>query len=301
MKESDSLSLMQARELMSFAVAARHLNFARAAREIGCTPSVLSRRIAALEARVGGPLFMRSTRRVALTALGESLLAHSGRLESAIAEINAELHGQSIEPAGVVRLHVPSTYGRRCVSPLIPQLLAEHPRLRLDVTFDDDYVDLISARIDIALRIGSFDDSGLIGTGLRPIRRLLCASPLYLKGAPRLDHPEDLQLHRCLAFQGLRTGDTWLLMRNAKQAAVRIRPVLRANSAAALRDAVLAGSGVALLADFVVGDAIADGRLMEVLHGWSPVQPQVKLLWVAGADRSRSVRAVIDFLRRKLG
>lgn len=300
MKESGSLTPAHLRGLMAFSAAARTLNFSRAAQEAGCTASVLSRRIAALERHIGGPLFLRSTRRVALTPLGESLLARATGLESALEELNAELSRQHAEPAGRVRLHLPTTYGRRCVAPLLPELLARYPRLQLDVTFDDAYVDLIAARVDLALRIGTPPDSGLIARGLRPIRRFVCASPRYLATAPALARPSDLQRHRCIALQTMRSGDLWAFHRGQERERVRVEPVFRCNNADAMRHAVLAGTGVALLSDFVVGDAVADGRLVELLPDWSLPQPAVQLLWVAGADRAPRVRAVIDFLSAHL-
>lgn len=300
MNENAPLTPVQMRELMGFAAAARQLNFARAAHEVGCTPSVLSRRIAALERRIGGPLFLRSTRRASLTPLGESLLAHCIRLEAALAEVNAELQGQHAEPAGLVRLHLPTTYGRRLVAPLLPALLARHPRLQLDVTFDDAYVDLIEARVDIALRIGTPVDSGLVSRGLWPIRRFLCASPAYLAAAPPLRFPDDLRKHRCVSFHTLRNGDLWALRRGQQSLSVRVHPVLACNNADAIYDAALAGTGIALLADFIAGDALADGRLCEVLTDWALPQPAVQLLWVAGAEQAPRVRATIDFFSENL-
>jgi len=198
-------------------------------------------------------------------------------------------------------MQLPATYGRRCVAPLLPGLLAAYPALRLDVTFDDGYADLIASRTDLALRIGAPVDSGLVAVGLRPIRRFLCAAPDYLARAPALRHPRDLAGHRCLGFHPLRNGDLWTLTHRRQRCAVRVDPVLRANNADALREAALAGAGIAMLSDFLAGDAVADGRLVEVLPAWSLPQPQVQLLWVAGAERSPRVRATIDFLRERLG
>jgi len=301
MNELSALTPTHLRELASFATAARYLNFARAAREVGCTPSVLSRRIAALEARIGGKVFLRSTRRVTLTPLGETLLAHCTRLEAVVSEVNAELLGQRVEPAGLVRMHLPTTYGRRCVAPLLPELLARYPRLRIDATFDDGYVDLVASRTDLALRIGVPIDSGLSATRLRPIRRFLVAAPSYLADAPPLEQPEDLKHHRCLAFHGLRTGDLWTFVRQRQKRAVRVTPVFRANNADALLEVAQAGCGVALLSDFVAADAIAEGKLIEVMTKWPVLQPEVQLLWTSGAERASRVRVTIDFLRSRLG
>ena len=301
MNESEMLSLAHLRELAAFNGVARHLSFSRAAADLGCTPSVLSRRIAELEKRVGGPVFLRSTRRVALTPLGESFLAHCSRLEAEMAAMNAQLRGQHAEIAGVVRMQVPTTYGRRCVAPLLPGLLSRHPKLRLDVVFDDGYADLIASRTDVALRIGTPVDSGLIAAPLRPIRRFLVASPDYLAHAPALHGPEDLKRHRCLAFQALKSGDLWSFRNGRKRRSIRVDPVLRANNADALLEAAIAGSGVAMLSDFIAADAIGDGRLVELMTDWPVSQPQVQLLWVAGMERSPRVRVTIDYFRDRLG
>ena len=301
MKEYPALTPAHLRELVGFAAVARHLNFARAAREVGCTASVLSRRIAALEQLLGGPLFLRSTRRVSLTTMGETLVAHCEALESSLAELNAELQSQHAEPAGQVRLHLPTSYGRRQVAPLLAPFLSRYPRIRLDLHFDDAYSDLIAARADVAIRIGQFPDSGLVSRGLRPIRRFLCAAPAYLATMPALAHPQQLQQHRCLGFSPLRSGEQLLFGEGKQRISVHIQPIMRANNAEALYEAVLGGAGTALLSDFIAGDAIADGRLVELLPAWPVAQPQVRLVWVAGAERASRVRVLIDYLGERLG
>ncbi|KAB8161358.1 LysR family transcriptional regulator [Lysobacter maris] len=300
MNEFPMLTPTRLRELVGFAAVARHLSFARAAAEVGCTPSVLSRRIASLERTVGGPVFLRSTRQVSLTALGEALLADYGAVESALGGLNAGLASQHAEPAGRVRLHLPATYGRRRVAPLLAGLLERHPRIQLDVVFDDGYADLVAERVDVAVRIGRLSDSRLVARGLPPIRRLLCASPRYLDRAPSLQRPEDLAGHRCLSFAPLQSGALWTLQRGRLKRPVRVQPVLATNNADALREAVIGGAGIALLADFVIGAELDAGDLVEVLPQWRVPQPTVQMVWVAGADRAPRVRAVIDYLGERL-
>lgn len=301
MKEYPALTPAHLRELMGFAAVARHLNFARAARDAGCTASVLSRRIAALERLLGGPLFLRSTRRVSLTAMGETLLAHCDTLESNLAELNAELLSRHAEPAGHVRLHLPTSYGRRLVAPLLAAFVTRYPRIRLDLDFDDGFSDLIAARVDVAIRIGQLPDSGLVGRRLRPVRRFLCASPLYLGTMPAPTHPRQLQQHRVLGFTPLRTGEQLVFGEGRQRLSVHAQPFMRANNAEALYEAAVGGAGIALLADFIAGEAIADGRLVELLADWPVPQPDVRLVWVAGAERAARVRVLIDYLGERLG
>lgn len=301
MKEFSGLTATHMLALIGFAAVARHLNFARAAQEVGCTPSVLSRRISTLEHRLGGSLFLRSTRRVALTSLGETLLMHWESLHSALHQLNAQLLSQQAEPAGNVRLHLPTTYGRRRVALLLGEFLRRYPDICLDVNFNDEFSDLIASRADLAVRIGQLSSSGLIATGLKPIRRFACASPDYLASAPALEHPEDLKHHRCLSFSPLKTGDLWVFGEGKSRISVRIQPVLRANNADALHQAALDHSGIALLSDFIAEEDIASGRLIEVLTKWPLPQPKVQLVWVDGADSNLCTRALINFLIEKLG
>lgn len=296
MNKSFELTPGRLRELRAFAAAARSLNFSRAAHEVGCTPSVLSRRIAALEDVVGGRLFLRTTRRMALTARGEQLLAQWQRMETVMAELAADLRPPDGELAGRLCVHLPSNYGRYQVAPLLAAFLRDHPRVRIEAVYDDSYVDMVNAKVDLALRIGRLADTQLVARRVGTMRIFLCASPAYLASAPPLREPADLRAHRCIAFSGYRTGTLWSFGQQRRRRSVRIEPVLSCNDAQAVRDAVLAGVGIGQQGDYMAGAMVSQGRLVEVLADWHLPAMPIHLLWLPGADRTPAVRRLIDYL-----
>ncbi|AND69644.1 hypothetical protein ATSB10_21900 [Dyella thiooxydans] len=295
------LTPTRVRELRAFAASARLLNFSKAAREVGCTPSVLSRRIASLEAAVGARLFLRTTRRVALTARGEQLLVHCDRLDAVLGELAEELQPQQGGLQGRLRIHLPRNYGIQRIAALLARFMVAHPAVRIDATYDDAYADLVASRVDLAVRAGRLVDSQLVARRVGTMRRYLCATPAYLEHAPPLRDPADLKDHRCLAFSGLRTGTLWQFTRQRQRRSVRIDPVMQSNDSKAIRDAVLAGVGIGVQGDYMGDPLIVSGDLVEVLPDWQLSQSPIHLVWLPGADRVPAVRTLIDFLARELG
>lgn len=300
MNQSFELTPSRLRELRGFAAAARLLNFSQAARVAGCTPSVLSRRIAALEQAMGAALFLRTTRRMSLTARGEQLLAYCERLEAVMVELAADLRPRGGELSGRLCVQAPASYGRACIAPLIAEFMRRHPQVRIDVSYDDTYVDLVEAKVDLAVRVGKLAEARCVVRRLSMMRRFLCASPAYLASAPPLNDPADLKLHRCIAFTGLRTGNLWQFTRQRQRRSVRIDPVLTCNDSQAVREAVLAGVGIGLQGDFMSEALVTQGRLVEVLTDWPVSSSPIQLLWLPGADRAPAVRSLIDFLVESL-
>lgn len=301
MNKSFELTPARVRELRAFATAARRLNFSLAAREVGCTPSVLSRRIATLETALGARLFLRTTRRVVLTARGEQLLAHCERLETVMTALAADLRPHDGEPMGRLCVHLPRSYGRDRIAPLLAQFMRLHPQIRLDTTYDDAYADLVAAKIDLAVRVGRLADTQLVARRVGHMRRYLCAAPAYLAQAPALRDPADLKAHRCLAFSGLRTGTLWQFSQQRRRRSVRIDPVLLSNDSLAVREALLAGVGIGIQGDYMSDAMVAQGRLVEVLPDWQLACSPIHLVWLPGADRAPALRLLIDHLAAALG
>lgn len=300
MNKSFELTPGRLRELRGFTAAARLLNFSQAARVTGCTASVLSRRIASLEKAIGSALFLRTTRRMTLTRRGEQLLAYCERLETVMAELAVHLRPSSGELTGRLCVHLPAAYGRSRVAPLLGKFMRDHPQVRIEATYDDAYVDLVEAKVDLALRVGKLADARWVARRVSSMRRYLCAAPDYLASAPPLTDPADLKQHRCIAFSGLRTGTLWQFARQRQRRSVRIDPVLTCNDSQAVRDAVLAGVGLGIQGDYMADALVADGRLVEVLPDWPLSSSPIHLLWLPGADRALAVRSLIDFLVQAL-
>jgi DNA-binding transcriptional LysR family regulator len=295
MNQSFDLTPTRLRELRAFAAAARRLNFSRAALEVGCTPSVLSRRIATLEEAVGARLFLRTTRRMALTARGEQLLAQWQRMEAVMTELAADLRPAG-ELSGHLCVHLPGRYGRQRVAPLLAGFMREHPAVRVEAVYDDTYVDMVTGRVDLALRLGRLADVQLVAHRVGTIRVFPCASPDYLASAPPLDDPAELKAYRCITFSGYRRGTLWSFSRQRQRRAVRIEPVLTCNDSQAIRDAVLAGVGIGLQGDYMADALVAEGRLVDLFPDWNLPSFPIHLLWLPGADRTPALRALIDHL-----
>ena len=300
MNQSFDLTPTRLRELRAFAAAARRLNFSRAAMEVGCTASVLSRRIAALEDAVGARLFLRTTRRMAVTARGEQLLAQWQRMEAVMAELAADLRPADGGLAGRLRVQLPASFGRYRVAPLLAEFMRKHPDVRIEAVYDDTWVDMVAGKVELAVRVGRLADVQLVAHRVGRMRIFPCASPDYLASAPPLRDPADLKAHRCITFSGYRRGTLWSFTRGRRRRAVRIDPVLSSNDAQAIRDAILAGVGIGLQGDYMADSMVAEGRLVELFPDWQLPVFDVHLLWLPGADRDPALRALIDFLARRL-
>jgi DNA-binding transcriptional LysR family regulator len=300
MNQSFDLTPTRLRELRAFAAAARRLNFSRAALEVGCTASVLSRRIAALEDAVGARLFLRTTRRMAVTARGEQLLAQWQRMEAVMTELAADLRPAGGGLAGRLRLHLPASFGRYRVAPLLAEFMRKHPDVRIEAVYDDTWVDMVAGKVELAVRVGRLADVQLVAHRVGRMRIFPCASADYLASAPPLRDPADLKAHRCITFSGYRRGTLWSFTRGRRRRAVRIDPVLSSNDAQAIRDAILAGVGIGLQGDYMADSMVAEGRLVELFPDWQLPVFDVHLLWLPGADRDPALRALIDFLARRL-
>ena len=300
MNQSFDLTPTRLRELRAFAAAARRLNFSRAAMEVGCTASVLSRRIAALEDAVGARLFLRTTRRMAVTARGEQLLAQWQRMEAVMTELAADLRPADGGLAGRLRVQLPASFGRYRVAPLLAEFMRKHPDVRIEAVYDDTWVDMVAGKVELAVRVGRLADVQLVAHRVGRMRVFPCASPDYLASAPPLRDPADLKAHRCITFSGYRRGTLWSFTRGRRRRAVRIDPVLSSNDAQAIRDAILAGVGIGLQGDYMADSMVAEGRLVELFPDWQLPVFDVHLLWLPGADRDPALRALIDFLARRL-
>jgi DNA-binding transcriptional LysR family regulator len=287
--------------LAVFAKVAELRSFAAAAKDLELSKATVSKAIARLERRLGARLFNRTSRRLALTDAGQLLLDRAARILAEGEAAESEAHAQSASPRGLVRLAVPMSFGLREVAPLLPEFLAEYQDVSVDLHLSDELVDLIGAGFDAALRIAALPDSSLRARRLRDVSRNLVAAPSYLKRRGRPSHPRDLMHHACLCYAYLPTPDVWRFVNRAGEV-VQVRPAgpLRANNADALAPALLAGLGLAVQPDFVVGEAIKDGCLEVVMQDWSPPPIALHLVMPPGGPRPARVEALATFLIKRL-
>jgi DNA-binding transcriptional LysR family regulator len=285
--------------LAIFAKVVELQSFAAAAAELSLSKATVSKAVTRLEHRLGARLFNRTSRRLALTDTGQKLSARAARLLSDGEAVENEALAQSVAPRGLVRLAVPMTFGMKAVAPILPEFLEKYPDVAIDLHLSDAMVDLIGEGFDAGLRIASLPDSSLIARRLCAMRRYTVASPAYLKRHGRPTHPMHLAQHKCFGYAYLSTPDVWHYT-NAKgeQASVRPGGPLRVNNGEAVMPALLAGLGIADLPDFIVGDAIASGKVEVILEGWKQTEGAVHLVMPPGGPRPARVEVLADFLIR---
>lgn len=284
--------------LVAFADTARYGGFAAAARETGVAPSSLAKAVARLERQLGVKLFHRTTRQVRLTPDGERLFQRCQRVLAELEQLQAEASGARAEPAGPLRVEMPVFFGRRHVMPLLASLQVRHPQLVLDLRFSDGFTDLVRDRIDLAVRIGTLADSTLVARQVGLQHLVLCAGRDYLarRGTPR--RLEDLERHDAIVFRLPSSGRDrpWQFRQRGKPIEIRPVPRVRINDTEALLEGLLLGLGVCQVPDNLVGEALADGRLVELMPTFRPRPLPINLLYPSGRLLPLRVRTAIDAL-----
>jgi len=284
-------------------------SFSKAAAVAGVKVSTVSRYVTGLEADLGAALFNRSTRRLHLTEVGTSFHESAVRILAEVADARLAAQALNTRPQGLLRINIPSAFGRRHVIPHLPAFLNAHPDIRIDATLTDDTVDLIASGADCAVRIGALADSTLIAKRLAPQHRTLVASTAYLSAGTAIVSPSDLERHNCLSF-ALQPKQAWYFRPRADQedapVEIMVAGRLRANDSEALLEVALAGVGIALLPTWLVGREIKDGRLLEVLGNWHAfITPGAeRAIWGVYAPKkivSPKVRAFLGFMETTIG
>ena len=287
-------------QLRAFVAVAEVLNFSRAAERLDVTSSALSQLVRGLEERVGVRLLHRSTRNVSLTEAGERLLE---RVRPAVKELAAAI-GQTTQlgeqPAGVVRVHCFRTAAELFVRPILRSFNDQYPDIILDVTIDDEVVDIVSGRYDVAIRIGEVIERDMVAVKLGPdLRQIAVASPDYLgrRGAPQ--HPRDLLSHSCIGWRwpGHEVPYKWEFQEDGQWFDVGVQGPVIANSKEFCLAAALDGVGIAFPTDLLSAPYVAEGRLVRLLERWSAPFPGFFLCYPQQRNMAPAVRALIDSLR----
>ena len=239
-----------------------------AARELGLSPALVSRRLAALETRLGVRLINRTTRSLNLTVEGTRYYDACTRVLAEIAEADAEVSAGRVEPQGVLKVALPASFGHQHVAPLIPRFASLYPRVQLALSLSDRTVDVMAEGFDVGVCITELHDSSLAARRLAPNRRVVCASPAYLAahGTPRT--PEDLAKHNCLITREF--SSNWEYQApDGRAASIRVKGRYVCDNWEVLRQWALAGLGIALKSTWDVYRQLADGSLVALLPAYS--------------------------------
>jgi len=259
--------LQDIQALVCFARVVELGSFTKAAAALKVSKSVVSTKTAALEARLGQQLLLRTTRRVSTTAAGLRVYGHARKIVEA-ATVATE--GASDTERGLVRLSAPVSLGQLHLASPLATFLRENPGIRLELLLEDRLVDLVEERIDLALRITKLEDSSLMARRLAWVPLRFCASPAYLAEKGRPNSPADLVRHNCLRYRLLRADHEWRFYGPKGRVPLEVDGNFETSNGTMLREAAIAGVGLAILPHFMVASALESGELVKVLDDYTP-------------------------------
>ncbi|MGY5808945.1 LysR family transcriptional regulator [Rhizobium sp. LEGMi198b] len=269
-------------------------SMSHASKLLGFSPAVVSKRIKRLEDRLGTRLLQRTTRQMTLTEAGLGFHDRVVNILAGIEEAEFYISGRTTDLTGALRLSAPTSFGRMHVAPHLKGFMDSNPNVVVQLILNDGFSNLVADGYDLAIRVGELSDSSLIARRLAPVRRILCASPAYLEthGVPQ--SVEDLESHRCLPAHN---GDPWRLVGPGGAIVIRPEASLTTNSSEVVREAAIAGIGIALRSTWDIGAELRAGALVRVL-------PEIEgshNITVSAVYPSRhflpaKVRAFIDYL-----
>jgi DNA-binding transcriptional LysR family regulator len=286
------------KQIETFVSVASRGSLTAAATAEGVAPGVVSRRLDALEARLGVKLLLRTTRRVTLTFEGSAYLEDCQRILRELGDAEASVSLGGVKARGHLRISAPAGFGRRHVAPLVMQFLDANPEVTVNLDLSDRLVDLVNEGIDCAIRVGELSDSSLVSIRLAENRRVVVASPSYLEehGTPRA--LADLAGHNCLSL-GQQRG--WLFRDNEEIVSIKVSGQLECNDGAVLHEWALAGRGLAWRSMWEVGEDLQRGALVPVLDEFAAPPTGIYAVFPQRKYLPLRVRLLIDHLKHSYG
>ena len=288
--------------LKLFIDVANKRSFAAVARDHDQDPSTISRTIAGLETELGIRLFQRTTRSMTLTEAGE---IYRNRVETLIDYMDdalEEARSVSVQPTGTMRITSTNAFGQLCLVPLVPKLRKQFPDLKFDLHLTDMPLDLVTNRIDLAIRLGNRVEGDVIATKLFDTRYLICASPAYLESHAAIVQPADITKHRCLLFRAPSPSNNWVARHTSgKETILPVDGEIVISSMLSLLDCARDGLGPSLFPEWMVAEDLATGRLVNVLPEHEIVGGHTRsaawLVYPSKRYLPYKVRAMVDFLK----
>jgi DNA-binding transcriptional LysR family regulator len=288
--------------LAMFAKVAEEQSFAAAAQAMGVSVATVSRGVTRLEERLGGRLFNRTSRRLALTDYGHTLAERASKIYAAAEEAEDFARETSSRPRGLVKLAAPLSFGVRWVAPKLPKFFRQYPDIAVDLHLTDAQADLIGDGFDAALRSAIMEDSSLTARLVTPVRRFVVAAPTYIARYGRPQHPHDLGAHQCLSYVNRKKRETWRFMHRKTGEECPVTPTgpLRGTSVEALMPTVLEGIAIGEFPEFIATEYFREKQLEPILTDWR--LPEGGLYFVTPTARARpaKVSALADFLIAEL-
>lgn len=289
-------------------VLAEQGSYTAAAARLGVSKAAMSQRIAELERIAGVPLVQRTTRSVRLTEAGQRLVDQTRAAFEQISQSFAQVRDLAGAPQGLLRVTAPVALARQQIVPLLPDFLRQYPQVRIELNLSDRLSSLATEGFDLAIRHTAHPPDTHVAVALCATRSVLVASKAYLRRTGTPQQPADLAIHNCLHYPRPQERPAWTFepqgrMGTRERVTVQVAGSLAANNSEALRDAALAGLGIALLPDFSAQAALQAGKLVEVLPGWVPVGSFADRIYAIrpyAAHVPRAVSLFVDYLRGAL-
>lgn len=271
-----------------------------AARSLGMPLATVSRKVGELEAHLKTRLLHRTTRQLSLTEAGSAYVAACRRILEEIGEAERAATGEYAAPKGELVVTAPVVFGRLHVVPIVAEFLAQYPEIDVNLMLTDRVVHLMDEPADVAVRIGELPDSTLMATGVGTVRRVVCASPAYLKkhGVPA--KPRDLAGHECITFEVLASKRAWVFGAGKSELSVPVHSRLAVNTAEAAIGAAMLGVGLVRVLSYQVADAIRDQALRVVLDAYESAPLPISLVYKGPGPLPLKLRAFLDFVTPRL-
>lgn len=285
-------------ELAFFCQLVKQGSLAATARELNLTPPAVSRRLFQLEERLGVRLLNRTTRRISLTSEGEVYFSHAQRILGDIDEMERLVSSSRAAPKGLLRVNAPLGFGRSYIGPAISAFTKTYPDVEVQLHLTDRPVSLPDEAIDVSIRFGDLPDSRLIAKKIAANRRLLCASPGYLRAAGQPTYPHDLTQHQCIV---LRQNDSaygnWRLSKGKQTETVKVHGKLSTNDGEVALNWALEGHGILMRAEWDVAKYLRSGRLVQVLTDYDTPAADVYAVYLERLNLSAKVAYFVEHLR----
>ena len=284
-------------DLAFFSLLARKGTLAAAAQELGITPPAVSKRLAAIERRLGVRLLNRTTRRISLTPEGEIYLGEGVRVLEDLETLEHSVAGSRALPQGVLRVSATLGFGRRRIAPVLSRFARDYPLVEVQLHLSDRPVNLVEQRFDVQVRFGELPDARLTARRLAHNQRLLCAAPAYIARAGMPATPRELVQHQCIFLrEGDETFGTWHLQSGTRQETVKVRGALSSNDGESALAWALDGHGILMRSQWDAAELLRAGTLVPVLADWRPPDSDIYLVFQTKHNISAKTRALVDFL-----
>ncbi len=272
-------------------------SFTAASNRLGISKALVSKYVGEVESQLGIRLFNRTTRRLALTDAGRCYYEQSTSLLEQFSAMVDNVTGEQTSPRGLLRISAPVTFGEMQLSAILPKFLTMFPELKIELILTNGAVDMLEDGIDVRIRIGGVDDSNMIARQLKVFPLVLTASPVYIDRFGLPQTPQQVAEHRCIIDSNFRIGKQWpIISPDGIAHTINVNSSIAVNSPQAVREVAIAGGGIAMTPQFIVEDAIDDGRLIPILPEYTTLEFGLFAIYPHRKYVAKKVRCFIDFM-----